>query len=298
MAITLHAVGDVAPRRPDPAEIFAGVGGKLSEADLLFGQLECPLSDRGEPAPNARLAMRTPPSVAPVLREAGFDVMSVAGNHALDFGTIALADTVTALDAAGIARCGGGANIAQAREPAIVERGGKRIAFLAYTSILPTGYAAETTKPGCAPMRAYTHYHQIESDQPGTPPRIITIADRADLAALVADIRRAKAQADYVALSIHWGIHFVRGDLADYQREVAYAAIDAGADMILGHHPHILKAVEFHRGKPIFYSLGNFAIEQPSAFLADVHLTQGFAEVSALGGKWSPGEKYMTSTLR
>ena len=79
-------------------------------------------------------------------------------------------------------------------------------------------------------------------------------------------------------VSLHWGIHFVRGDLADYQREVAHAAIEAGADMILGHHPHVLKAIELYRGKPIFYSLGNFAIEQPRAFKADVHLDRGFAD--------------------
>ncbi len=289
----IHAVGDVAPRRADPASIFAGVTPRLADADLVFGQLECPLSDRGEPSPNAKLAMRTAPSVAPLLQDAGFDVMSIAGNHALDFGKVALADTLKALDHVGIARCGAGGGIAEARAPAIVDAGGQRIAFLSYTSILPAGYAAEVNRAGCAPMRAYTHYHQVEPDQPGTPPRVVTFADRADLAALVADIRAARAQAQQVALSIHWGIHFVRAEIADYQREVAYAAIEAGADMILGHHPHVLKGVEIYQGKPIFYSLGNFAIEQPSAFKEDVHRDASFADISRLGGTWAPGEKYM-----
>ena len=162
------AVGDVAPRRTDPASIFAATAALLRGADLCFGQMECPVSDRGSPSPHARLAMRTGPEVAPVLREAGFDVMSIAGNHVLDFGAEALADTLTHLGGAGIALCGGGANLAEARKPALLEAAGKRVAVLAYSSILPTGFAAETNKPGCAPMWAHTHYDQIEPDQPGS----------------------------------------------------------------------------------------------------------------------------------
>ena len=288
------AVGDVAPRRTDPATIFAATASSLRSADLCFGQMECPVSDRGSPSPHARLAMRTGPEVAPVLREAGFDVLSIAGNHALDFGTVALTDTLTHLGGAGIALCGGGANLAEAQQPALLEAAGKRVAVLAYSSILPAGYAADASRPGCAPLRAHTQYEQIEHDQPGTPPRIHTFADRADLAAMEADIRAARASADAVLISIHWGIHFVRAEVAGYQREIARAAIRAGADAILGHHPHLLKGVEFLDGKPVFYSLGNFAIEQPSAFDENIAAHESFAHLQTLSKGWQPKAKYQT----
>jgi poly-gamma-glutamate capsule biosynthesis protein CapA/YwtB (metallophosphatase superfamily) len=288
------AVGDVAPRRDDPATIFAATRAALQNADLCFGQMECPISMRGAPSPEARLAMRTTPDVAPVLRAEGFDMMSIAGNHALDFGAEALADTLKHLGAAGIMVAGSGANLTEARRPAIVKSAGKRVALLAYSSILPTGYAADASRPGCAPMRAHTHYEQIEHDQPGTPPRILTFADKNDLDSLCADIRAAKETADVVLVSLHWGIHFVRASVADYQREIARAAIAAGADAILGHHPHLLKGVDFIAGKPVFYSLGNFAIEQPAAFDETIRSHASFAHLQTLSAGWQPQAKYQT----
>ena len=291
-AIVIHAVGDVGPRRENASSIFAHTP-ELGECDVLFGQMETVLTDHLSPSPSAKLAMRSPPDTVQALKAAGFHAMSVAGNHAMDYGAIGLIDTVGLLSDAGIVPCGGGANLAEARKPAVIEAKGRRVAFLAYSSILPAGYAAEANKPGCAPMWAHTHYEQIEPDQPGTGARVRSFADAAHLAALLEDVKAAKAQADVVAVSLHWGVHFVRAVLADYQREVAHAAIDAGADMIIGHHPHLLKAIEIYRGKPVFYSLGNFAIEQPSAFKDDVHLDRAFKDISRLGGKWSPGAKYM-----
>lgn len=290
----LAAVGDVAPRRDDPASIFADVAASLRAADLCFGQMECPISARGAPAPQARLAMRTAPEVAPALKAAGFGVMSLAGNHVLDFGAEALADTLEHLGSAGIARCGAGGSLAEARRPAFVDAGGLRVAVLAYSSILPAGYAAQAGRPGCAPMRAHTRYEAIEPDQPGTPPRVLTFADRGDLAALEADIRAARAAADLVLVSLHWGIHFVRASIADYQREVARAAIAAGADAILGHHPHLLKGMEFIADKPVFYSLGNFAIEQPAAFDETIREHTSFRHLQTLAPGWAPAAKYQT----
>jgi poly-gamma-glutamate synthesis protein (capsule biosynthesis protein) len=254
--------------------------------------MECPISDRGSPSPHARLAMRTAPNAAAAIRAAGFDVMSLAGNHVLDFGVEALADTLTHMAQAGIAVCGAGANLAATRQPAVLERAGQRVAVLAYSSILPAGYAADSARPGCAPMRAHTRYEQIEHDQPGTPPRVHTFADQADLAALEADVRAARADADVVLVSLHWGIHFVRAEVADYQREIAAAAIRAGADAILGHHPHLLKGVEFICGKPVFYSLGNFAIEQPAAFNAAIAEHASFKHLQTLSSGWQPAAKY------
>ena len=292
--LSLHAVGDIAPRRSDPASIFASVADALKSSDLRVGHLECPLSTRGTPAPNAKLAMRSEPSVAASLRAVGFDALSVAGNHALDFGVVALADTLTSLREAGIAACGVGATLEQARAPAIIEARGRRVAMLSYCSILPTGYAAERARAGCSPLRAYTHFHHVEPDQPGTPPRVLTFTDQGDLDALVHDVKAARERADIVLLSIHWGLHFTRATLADYQRVVARAAIDAGAHAILGHHPHVLKAIELYRGRPIFYSLGNFAIEQPYVFNADIQREQSFQDISRLSKGWQPNAKFIT----
>ncbi len=290
MALRICAVGDVAPKRDHPGSIFTDVAPVLQSADLCFGQLECTISDLGSPSPNAGLAMRTSPEVAPVLRDAGFTLMSTAGNHALDFGAEALADTLTHLDRAGIAHAGADANLSAARAPVVRDK----VALIAATSILPTGYAADKGRPGCNPMRAHTHYEQIEHDQPGTPPRIHTFADQADLAALCNSVRAARQQAEVVLVSLHWGIHFVRAEVADYQREVARAVIAAGADAVLGHHPHLLKGVEFIGGKPVFYSLGNFAIEQPAAFDIAIREHESFAQLQTLSTGWKPEAKYQT----
>src|SRR5262249_19456269 len=123
-------------------------------------------------------------------------------------------------------------------------------------------------------------------DQPGTPARIHTYADRADLAALCADINAAKQRADRVVISMHWGIHFVPAVIADYQREVAHAAIDAGADLILGHHAHILKGAEVYRGKTIWYSIGNFAVDLR---MDKAHAeSKSFKEIQVLHPEWVP----------
>jgi poly-gamma-glutamate synthesis protein (capsule biosynthesis protein) len=290
--LVVNATGDVAPYRTNPSEMFSALEGAFS-ADCVFGQMECVLSDRGTPAPNARLPMRSPPSMAPVLAAAGFDVMSVAGNHAMDYGGDALCDTAQHLEAAGIVPCGGGANLAAARLPAVVERKGRKIAFLAYCSILPAGYAAERSRPGCAPLRVQTLYEQVEPDQPGTDPRIRTYAEEEDLEVLLDDVQQARKFADHVFVSMHWGIHFVRAKLADYQRVVGRQIIDAGADAVIGHHPHLLKPVEFHKGRPIIHSLGNFAIEQPSTYMHDLADTRGFKEVTRTSTGWRPKAKYM-----
>jgi poly-gamma-glutamate synthesis protein (capsule biosynthesis protein) len=283
----LLAAGDIAPDRPDPDSCFIATSGTLRGAELVFGQLETTFADAGTRLPQARHAVRVPPAGAAALARAGFNVISMAGNHCLDWGNEALLSTLKHLQDAGVAVVGAGSNIAAARSP--VRRtlaDGTRVALLAYSSILPMGYWAETNRPGCAPMRAHTAYEQVEPDQPGTPARVHTFPHRDDLAALQADVRAARRAADIVLVSLHWGLHFVRASIADYQREVARAAIAAGADAILGHHAHILKGVECVDGKPVFYSLGNFA--------CDLRMTPehagraSFREIQALAEDWQP----------
>jgi Bacterial capsule synthesis protein PGA_cap len=290
-ASNVYVVGDVGPCRREPRTIFDRVRSTLACGDLCICQLEPVLSKRGSAMPQARLAMRTHPEAAAAIHDAGFHGVSFASNHCMDWGNDAFFDTIDALRAADLKPIGVGANIREARQPGIFEVNGTRIAILAYNSILPTGYWAEENRAGCVPLRASTLYEQIEHDQPGTPARIHTFAHRGDLAAMCEDIRAAKANADIIIAMMHWGIHFVPAVLADYQLEAAHAAIDAGADLIAGHHPHLLKGVEVYRGKVILYSLGNFALDLPSAFQENVVQGEGFRPIQALNPRFNPSAK-------
>jgi poly-gamma-glutamate capsule biosynthesis protein CapA/YwtB (metallophosphatase superfamily) len=286
MPITIYAAGDVAPSRPDPDSLFTHVTPLLKSGDISFCQLEINMTSRGERLPQVRHTDRTSPEAAMALKRAGFDIVSWASNHCMDWGRDGFFDTIDALKKADLAVVGVGANIAEARKPVFIEAQGKRVAFLAYSSILPMNFWAEENRPGCAPMRGWTHYEQIEHDQPGTPSRIHTFPHRDDLRAMCDDIAKAKQQADIVLVSHHWGIHFIPAVIADYQKDVGRAAIDAGADAILGHHAHILKGCDVYKGKPIIYSLCNFAVDLP---MTPEHAqSKGFREIQKLHPHWEP----------
>jgi poly-gamma-glutamate synthesis protein (capsule biosynthesis protein) len=175
-------------------------------------------------------------------------------------------ETIGVLRDLGFIVVGAGANIEEARRPAFVERGGVTFGFLAYCSVLRPNYHAGPSTPGAAPMRAHTHYHQRDW-KPATAPEIVTFPFRDDLAALVDDVRRARARCDLLTVSMHWGLNGVTGTIPDYEIDVAHAAIDAGADVIHGSGPHRLKGIEVYKGRPIFYSLGNFCFDQPRRVL-------------------------------
>jgi poly-gamma-glutamate synthesis protein (capsule biosynthesis protein) len=293
LTAVILATGDVGAHRDDLSSIFRGCRDLLTSGDLTFGQLETVISARGGVVPNARLAMRSAPEMAKAAREAGFSIMSFAGNHCLDWGYEAFDDTLAHAREAGLSLCGAGNDLDEARRPLFADAGDVRVAIVAASSILPEGYAAAERKAGCAPLRAHTVYEQIEHDQPGTPARIRTYPNRADLAAMCDSIRTASAQADIVLVSLHWGIHMTEAVIADYQRIAARALIDAGAHAIIGHHPHILKGVEFYRGRPIFYSLGNFAIEQPHVWDPAILNTASFKHLVSLNPSWNLETSYM-----
>jgi len=281
------ATGDLAPDRDNYAESFAATRTILQAADLTFGQLETSFAASGVRLPQARHAVLARPEGAQALADAGFDIISMAGNHCMDWGNDAFFKTKAHCEAAGMRVVGAGANIAEARRAQhFTLADGTRIAFLAYSSILPHSYWADERRPGCAPMRAFTVYEQIEHDQPGTPARIHTYPHRGDLQAMQEDIASAKAEADLVFVSHHWGIHFVRAVIADYQRDVARAAISAGADAIFGGHAHILKGIELIDGKPVFYSLCNFATD---LMMDEAHASsKSFQEIRVLAEEWEP----------
>lgn len=259
--MTLLAGGDVAPVR-QPVDLLAEhIQPVLDSADFRFLQCERTYSERGTfpdwmTIPHGRWSRLTE-DYASIFKAARADVVSVASNHALDFGYDALEDTIALFRSWGMQVVGGGADEAEAHRPVILEKDGVRTAILAYCSVIREGQAAIGQHPGVAGMRARTWYVPVDF-QPGCPPLIMSEALAPDVAAMERDIREARKVAHAVVVCLHWGIRYVPKVLAAYQTPVAHAAIDAGADAIIGHHPHTLKAIEVYRGKPIFYSIGNF----------------------------------------
>ena len=265
-SIELLAVGDLQPYRDRPDTLFNHVQEEFRRADLRYCQLECTISDKGVVRTDVRNPMhRVPPKNLAALTSARFDVVSFAGNNNLDYGAEAFLDTIERLEETGIRVVGGGKTLAEARRPVILERGGVRVAFVNACSLLRDGYAATDVHAGVNPLRVSTFYEPLENiyEQPGTPARTVTLCDEDDLADVLGTIRQARREADVVVGCFHWGVHFTY-DLAMYQPVVAYAAIDAGADLVLGTHPHCPQAIDVYKGKVIFYSLGNFAFEQPA----------------------------------
>jgi hypothetical protein len=265
--ITLVGVGDISPSRDDPPSIFRHCGNVFRDADIVFGQMEAPLSDRGAPTFTPHSPTRLAAKNVTALTEAGagFDVMSFACNHAMDYGYDAFDDTLELLKKHNIPTVGAGMNIQEARKPAIIERNGVRVGFLGYLSIVFAGLVADEGIRGCAPLRALNFYHQVDF-QPGTPPLIITQLYPDDRKAMEDDIRKLRPQVDVLVVSMHCGVHIIPEIIATYQKEAGYAAIDAGADLVLQHHAHILKGIDTYKGKVIFYSLGDFALEHSMDF--------------------------------
>lgn len=230
---------------------FANVRRVTTKADLFVVNLECPFTDRG-----AKIAknfnFRARPELVASLAAGGVDVASLANNHLMDYGAEGLFDTLTTLDANGIAHFGAARSLKEARTPTVVEKNGVKLAFLGYfflgeRNIEPKEVIATDEQPGVA-----GHFSEL--------------AALKDMVS--ADVRAAKQSADHVIPFFHWGREG-RGQPEPYQVELAHAAIDAGASAVLGSHPHVLQGIEVYRGAPIAYSLGNFVF----------------------GGNWNPGDK-------
>lgn len=264
--ITLVLGGDVNIQgRTTPSKAFEQLNPLLQGADLRFVNLEGPLSGTASEAdiphkPNWR---HSAPEMAEALTAAGIDVVSCANN--VTYPPAAAMASLAVLDRAGIAHCGAGANLAAAHAPAVLERDGKKVAFLAYTSLCwPWGQAALADAPGVAQAFATTAYQPDPrvADIPGRPPLVRTAPLPEHLDRLVADVKQAKAANNHVVVSMHWGLP--GPDLAEYQVTYGRAAIDAGADLVAGHGPHTIQAVEVHRGRPILYSLGNLVFDWPA----------------------------------
>jgi hypothetical protein len=255
--ILISAVGDTQVALAEPESSFDLVADALDAADVLFGNSEGAYSETSERNPSSWAWEVVHPRGVPVLASAGFDVMSVANNHVMDGGYSGLADTMRHLRDAGVKPVGGGQDLAEARKLVVVERHGRRVGFLAYTCVYPPGFEARTSRPGCATILIHSIF-RTEQNQPGTQPVVWTVADPEGKAAVLADVRAARDAVDILIVGMHWGVHCLPAVLTDYERELGHALIDAGADAVFGCHQHILKGIELHAGKPIFYGLGNF----------------------------------------
>jgi poly-gamma-glutamate synthesis protein (capsule biosynthesis protein) len=231
----------------------------LRSADLRFGNCERQYSSRGtasELAPHGR----QPPEMAQIFTDCGFDAVTIANNHMFDYGPEALLDTRALLLEKGIAVTGAGRDLDEARAPAIVERNGIKVGFLGYCSVIPEGGEAAPNKIGIAPLRVTTTY---EGRGPHASPRVVTRPAEEDMRMILDDVAALRRRVDIVIVACHWGVIWVPRVIADYQVIAAHACIDAGADMILGHHAHVPKAIEVYKGKTIFYSLSNFCMTKP-----------------------------------
>jgi len=291
---SVSLLGDLMFRAPVAAARFeAGtfhdVVAELGRGHLAIANLEMPLSRRGNPVPKWA-NLRSDPELIEDVRRMGIDAVSLANNHMMDFEREALFDTLTACDAASVARCGAGQDLDEALRPVMLEAGGLRVALIGVACTLPLEAEARPGKPGIAPLRIHVSFElEIgqQAEQPGSMPPVRTWADAADLERISAEIVRARSEADLVIVSLHWGVPgywlspCFNQVLAEYQTPVGHALIDAGADVIHGHHSHSLHPIEVYRGKPIIYSLGNFLFDwvlefmEPESVIARLHVADG-----------------------
>ncbi len=242
--ITIAAIGDLMLggrtepflKEFGPDYPFADVMPVLAGADVVVGNLESPISTRGTAAQNKKFTLRAGPIAAQALKKAGIRVVTLANNHSLDFGPLALKDTLEILDKNDILHAGAGMDLDDARSPAILKVKGKTILFLSYSLTFPLEFFASAGRPGTAP--GYEDFVR-------------------------SDIEKARPAADLVVVSFHWGAELMTA-AKDYQVELGRKAVDWGADLVLGHHPHVLQELEMYQGRLIAYSLGNFVFGSES----------------------------------
>ena len=243
----------------------------LNDATLTIANEEFPFSERGEQAKDKQYTFRIAPERVNIFNQMGIDIVTIANNHTLDFGKEALLDTLDTLDAANITYIGAGNNLNRAKEIQYKTVDGLKIAFLGASRVIPVPeWNATDKKPGML-----TTY---------------------DPTILLEQIKKAKEQAEFTVVYLHWGIER-KTKPEDYQRYLAKQYIDAGADLVVGSHPHCLQGIEYYNGKPIIYSLGNFLfgtnIDKTAVLQATIEAS-GESTISILPCK---GTNFYTQTI-
>ncbi len=259
----------------------------LQAADITIGQLEVTHTTKD---PHAVSLGRTPQNLQPVV-DAGFDVLTLAGNHLMDYGPAGIEETVQWLDVHQIQHLGAGMNLAESRKPAVAVRKGLRVGILNYNCVGPQETWAGKEKAGNAYIHIVTHY-ELDHANPGGPPKVHTYAEPKTMGWMKEDIQQLRSACDYVIVALHKGLVHTPAKLVDYEYQVAYAAIDAGADLILSHHSHILKGVEWYRGKPIFHGLCNGFVYLPMEALVTGPLPDNWAERRKALFGFEPDKEY------
>ncbi|NDK31132.1 CapA family protein [Nesterenkonia haasae] len=254
----VFATGDLVLEREDCSDLLSPTASLLSSADVVIGHLEVPHTGASVVMSSDVPAQPGPPGALDAVAEAGFSVLTLAGNHVFDFGGKGIEDSRRHCQNRGITPTGAGRDLTQAWEPAVVTHNGRRLVVLSVNCVGPRESWAGSNKPGCAFVDVITHY-ESRGANPGGPPRIYTFAESRSLASLKAHINRHVADDVDIVVSLHKGLVHQPAALADYEYEISHAVIDAGASAVLSHHAHILKGVEVYRGRPIFHGLGNFA---------------------------------------
>jgi poly-gamma-glutamate capsule biosynthesis protein CapA/YwtB (metallophosphatase superfamily) len=241
---------------------WESAGRPLRRADIAFGNLESAVSERGEPFPKQFNFRGTPAALAGLRKHSGIDVLNLANNHVGDFGPTAMLDTLRGVERLGMLAVGAGPNLGRALEPQVVERLGLRVAFVGFSNILPLEFAAEPGRPGVA----------------WATPEAVTEA-----------VRAARQRADVVVATFHWGIEKMPYETAE-QAELASVAAAAGAQLVIGAHPHVLQPLRQAGAALVAYSLGNFVFGAHSSDTAatGVLVTDLSAE-GVIAARWRPG---------
>jgi poly-gamma-glutamate synthesis protein (capsule biosynthesis protein) len=235
--VAFCAVGDVMLDRGVKYEImehgkmypFFRIARFVRSKDLAFCNMECAISGQGEPL-NKNYRFRIDPSVIDGIKKSGFNVFCLANNHTFDYGEKAMLDTKRVLETNGFVTVGLGKTRQESAQARIIVKKGIKFAVLAYVNPVIEGVRHSKNFPGPAYM---------------------------DLGTIVSEIKQVRAKVDYVIVSLHWGAEYSFSPTAD-QQKIAYKIIDAGADLILGHHPHVMQTIEKYKDKYIVYSMGNF----------------------------------------
>lgn len=256
--VNVLSVGDLILDVPKVETFFEFAKEKFASADLLVGHIEVPHTRRGQwsnPEPNS--APAADPDNLQVLQTNSFDVITLGGNHIFDQGAFGVKDTLDTLHNLDILTAGAGMCLEEAEQPAVTQRNGLRIAVLQYNTVGPDLARATPLKAGCASLKVLTFYDMDRCEPGGAPSRVYTVTDPGSLRHMKENISAAQKLADVVLCYFHMG-RMNTYEVLQYQREIAYAAVDAGADMVACHHSHALLGIETYRGRPIYYGLGHF----------------------------------------
>lgn len=255
MTTSIYLTGDINLMSVGPADRpFAHIAPIFQPADLVFSNLECCFFDTDQPQTlKGREGFFVPTALARHLKELNLSAVGLANN--VNFGPEPILSSIKTVNGIGIQHAGAGENRSAAHAPIIVEHAGLKVGFLQRSSIHWTfDHAALDDRPGIAILKAHTAYEPTLSHKPGSPPLIHTWANPAGLAEFKQEISDLKKQCDVVISSHHWGL---KETVFDYQIEIAHAAIDSGADIVIGHGAHMPLPIEVYQNRPIFYGLAH-----------------------------------------